>query len=355
MSEPTVFVFANADPEGRSNRRLEEAGCRLTYGDEAWQTPGCIYEDDMAAKAAESVAMTGTSIRSSPVNRRIIEGAQRLRIIAKCTVGTDDIDVEAATDLGVMVTHAPTQANWGGVAEGAMAMILTMLKRNREKDAHVKGGGWKHESLSGIYLGRRDEDGYAGLTVGIVGLGRIGGRMVELLKPWDVRLIVCDPFVEEEKFVRYGVEKVDLDTLLRESDIVSLHPTLNPTSRGMMGADQFRAMKRTALFVNTSRGGTQDEVALADAIEAGEIAGAALDVFRDEPMDRDSKLLRMGNEVLLSPHMISHNQGGGLGPGIEWAAEAVLTALRGEVPENVFNPNVIPRWRERFGGNALIG
>ena len=168
-----------------------------------------------------------------------------------------------------------------------MAMILTMLKRNREKDAHVKGGGWKHESLSGIYLGRRDEDGYAGLTVGIVGLGRIGGRMVELLKPWDVRLIVCDPFVEEEKFARYGVEKVDLDTLLRESDIVSLHPTLNPTSRGMMGADQFRAMKKTALFVNTSRGGTQDEIALADAIEAGEIAGAALDVFLDEPMDRD--------------------------------------------------------------------
>ena len=355
MSEPTVFVFANADLEGRSNRRMEEAGCRLVFGDEAWHIPGCVYEDDMAAKAAEAVAMTGTSIRSSPVNRRIIEGAQRLRIIAKCTVGTDDIDVEAATELGVLVTHAPTQANWGGVAEGAMAMILTMLKRNREKDAHVKAGGWKDDSLIGTYLGARDEDGYPGLTAGIIGFGRIGGRMVELLKPWHMRLIVCDPFVERGKFAEYGVERVDLDTLLAEADIVSMHPTLNPTSRRMMGAAQFRSMKQTALFVNTSRGGTMDEAALADAIEAGEIAGAALDVFLDEPMDRESRLLRMGNEVLLSPHMISHNHGGGLGPGIQWAAQAVLTALRGEVPDNVFNPDVLPRWRERFGGNALIG
>ncbi len=354
MSGPTVFVFANADREGKSNRRLTEAGCSLTFGDAAWLTPGCVYEDDMAAIAADSVAMTGTSIRSAPVSRRIIEGAQRLRIIAKCTVGVDDIDVEAATDLGIVVTHAPTQANWGGVAEGAMAMILTMLKRNREKDAFVKAGGWKDDSLIGTYLGRRDEDGYPGLTVGIVGFGRIGGRMVELLRPWGARLIVCDPYVGDDKFAGYGVERVDLDTLLREADIVSMHPTLNPSSRRMMGAAQFRAMKPTALFVNTSRGGTMDEAALADAIEAGEIAGAALDVFLDEPMDRDSKLLGMGNEVLLSPHMISHNRGGGLEPGIQWAAEAVLAALRGEVPDNVFNPDVLPRWRERFGGNALI-
>lgn len=354
MSEPTVFVFANADRGGHSNRKMEKAGCRLTYGDTAWLMPGCVYADEMAAKAAESVAMTGTSIRSAPVSRRIIEGAQRLRIIAKSTVGTDDVDVEAATELGVMVTHAPTQANWGGVAEGTMAMILTMLKRNREKDAHVKAGGWRDESLTGLYVGRRDEDGYPGLTVGIVGFGRIGGRLVELLKPWHARLIVCDPFVEDEKFAAYGVDRVDLDTLLGEADIVSIHATLNPTTRRMMGTAQFSAMKKTALFVNTSRGGTMDEIALADAIEAGEVAGAALDVFLDEPMDRNSKLLRMGNEVLLSPHMISHNQWGGPDTGIEWAVEAVLTALRGEVPDYVFNPDVLPRWRERFAGNALI-
>ena len=149
-------------------------------------------------------------------------------------------------------------------------MILTMLKRNREKDAHVKGGGWKHESLSGIYLGRREEDGYAGLTVGIVrfrphrrahggapqAVGRAPDRLRPLRRGGEIR--PCT-----------GVEKVDLDTLLRESDIVTLHPTLNPTSRGMMGAEQFRAMKKTALFVNTSRGGTQDEVALADAVRGG--------------------------------------------------------------------------------------
>ena len=355
MSQPNVFVFAVPDEFGQTGQVFEKAGCALAWGDESWLHPGCVYEDDMAALAAESSAMTGTSVRNAPINRRIMEGAQRLRIIAKCTVGTDDVDVDAATDLGILVTHAPTLSNWGGVAEGAMAMMLAVLKKNREKDALVKSGVWRHESMTGTYLGRRDEDGYPGITIGIVGLGRIGSRMAELLAPWHVRILACDPYIEDEKFIRYGVEKVDMATLLAESDVVSLHTTLTRETRSFFGTEQFRAMKPTALFMNTARGALVDQAALAEALANDEIAQAAIDAFIDEPLDADSPLRGFGDRVLLSAHNISHNRGSGLGPGIAWATQCVLAALRGEVPDHIFNPEAVPRWRDRFGGNALIG
>ena len=171
MTRPEVFVFAVPDEFGDTGATFERAGCALAWGDESWLHPGCVYEDDMAARAAAASAMTGTSVRNAPVTRRVLEGAQRLRIVAKCTVGTDDVDVDAASELGILVTHAPTLSNWGGVAEGAMAMMLAILKKSREKDALVKAGVWRHESMIGTYLGQRGEDGYPGIAVGIVGFG----------------------------------------------------------------------------------------------------------------------------------------------------------------------------------------
>ncbi len=354
MARPNVFVFAVPSEFGDTGAVFERAGCTLAWGDEGWLYPGCIYEEDMAALAAGASAMTGTSVRNAPITRTVMEGAQRLRVIAKCTVGTDDVDVDAASDLGILVTHAPTLSNWGGVAEGAMAMMLAMLKKSREKDRLVKAGVWRHESMTGTYLGRRSEDGYPGITIGIVGLGRIGGRMAELLGPWHVRLLACDPYVEDGKFVRCGVEKTDMATLLAESDVVTLHSTLTRETRGFFGAAQFEAMKPMALFMNTARGGLVDQDALADALAAGKIAGAAIDAFVDEPLAEDSRLRGFGDRVLLSAHNISHNRGSGLGPGIAWAAECVLDALRGRIPGHVFNPDCIPKWRERFADNALI-
>lgn len=355
MSQPSVFVFAVPEEFGQTGQVYEGAGCSLSWGQESWLHPGCVYEDDMAALASEASAMTGTSVRNAPINRRIMEGAQRLRIVAKCTVGTDDVDVDAAADLGILVTHAPTLSNWGGVAEGAMAMMLSVLKKNREKDALVKAGVWRHETMMGTYLGRREEDGYPGITIGIVGLGRIGSRMAELLAPWHVRLLACDPYIEDEKFARYGVEKVDMASLLAQSDVVTLHTTLTRETSGFFGAEQFAAMKPTALFMNTARGGLVDQDALADALATEEIAQAAIDAFIDEPLASDSPLRGFGDRVLLSAHNISHNQGSGLGPGIAWATQCVLAALRGDLPDHIVNPEAIPKWRDRFGGNALIG
>jgi phosphoglycerate dehydrogenase-like enzyme len=148
------------------------------------------------------------------------------------------------------------------------------------------------------------------------------------------------------------VTRVDLPTLLRESDVVSLHVVLTRETRHMIAGPQLALMKPTAVLINTSRGPCVQEPALIEALLRGRIAGAALDVFEEEPLSLDSPLRNLGDTVLLSPHMVSSNAGSGLGPGIRWATESVLCALRGEVPDNVYNKDVIPRWSSRFGGTS---
>ena len=353
MAAPKVFIFAPADPTEETHRRLEMAGCQLVLGKAGWHTPQGNNEDEMATMARDAVALVGTSIRSSPITRRIMASSDQLRILAKYTIGVDAVDVDAATELRILVTHGPTESNWGGVAEGTMAMILALLKRVRERDEHMKRGGWRLDELQGTYLGAR-QDGYPGITIGIVGLGRIGARLAMLLQPWRVRLLGCDPYVTRDRFALLGVQAVDLDTLLRESDVVTLHVTLTRETYHLIGAAELAKMKPTAVLINTSRGKVVDEAALADALNRDVIRAAALDVFEDEPLAQDSPLLRLGHKVLLSPHMVSSNLDSGLGPGIEWATESVLRALRGELPDNVYNKEVIPRWLERFGGRSVL-
>jgi phosphoglycerate dehydrogenase-like enzyme len=344
-----VFVFA---PTGDTVSLLRSSGCEVLEGKAGWHTPQGNNEPEMISMAADADALTGTSIRSSPITRNILQASRGLRIVAKSTVGVDDIDVDSATDLGILVTHAPTESNWGAVAEGTVAVILALLKRVRERDAHIKAGGWRDEKLHGTYLGRRLSDGYPGITLGIIGLGRIGGRVSQLFRPWNMRVIAYDPYIPDYRYLEFGVEPVDLDTLLRESDVVSMHVVLNKETRRMMGAEQFAKMKPSAIF-----GGAVDEAALAKALQEEQIRAAALDVFEDEPISRDSPLRHLGDKVLLSPHMISANQGGGLGGlggGAVWAAEAVLKALQGELPDHVFNTDAIPLWLERFGGRDIL-
>ncbi|OLC38780.1 MAG: hypothetical protein AUH81_03365 [Candidatus Rokubacteria bacterium 13_1_40CM_4_69_5] len=310
-------------------------------------------EAEMVRRAAGCDALMGTSIRNSPISKSVMESSDRLRIVAKFTIGTDDVDVEAATDLGILVTHGPTESNWGGVAEGTIAAMLTMLKRVRERDRHLKErGAWRDQRLQGTYVGSR-ADGYPGITLGLIGLGRIGSRVATLLRPWKVRILATDPYVPDVKFTEHGVQRVDLVTLLRESDVVSLHVVLTRETRHLIDAQQLALMKPTAMLINTSRGPCVREGALIEALLKGQIAGAALDVFEEEPLALDSSLRNLGDKVLLSPHMVSSNVGSGLGPGIRWAAESVLHALRGEVPDNVYNREVIPRWENRFGGKSV--
>ncbi|MGE0626922.1 MAG: NAD(P)-dependent oxidoreductase [Hyphomicrobiaceae bacterium] len=338
-----------------SEARLQEAGCEIVHGAAGWHTPQGNNEAEMIAMTSGADALMGTSIRSSPITRRIMEASETLRIVAKYTIGHDDIDVAAATDLGIIVTHSPTEANWGGVAEGTMAMMLALLKKVRERDEAMKAGRWRAESLQGTYLGHRMQDNYPGITVGIIGLGRIGRRLAELLKPWRVRLLACDPYCEIARFTLSGVIRTDLETLLRESDVVTMHCTLNDTTRKMMNAARFGLMKPTAVFINAARGDVVDEGALIEALRGDRIAGAALDVFEQEPLQPGSTLRELGHKVLLSAHMVSGNRNSGTRPGAIWAAQCVASALRGELPDNIVNPEVLPRWKQRFISKPLIG
>jgi phosphoglycerate dehydrogenase-like enzyme len=297
----------------------------------------------------------GATARPHRINRRVLETSDSLRLIAKCSIGVDDVDLDVATELGILVTHCPAETNWSGVAEGTVGMILGLLKMTRERDRQIKEGGWRNPPIQGTYMGAR-QDGYAGLTIGIVGLGRIGSRFADLMAPWRVNLLACDPYVDGSKFVHHNCIPADLETTLRESDIVSLHVTLDNETRHLIGAAELELMKSNAILINTARGPVIDEAALIEALQNDSIAGAALDVFEMEPLPADSGLRSLGDKVLLSPHMAPSNHGtnDGLGPGVEWATRSVMEALRGEVPSNVYNKEAIPLWRERFAGRSVL-
>lgn len=354
MSKPKILIFAQREEPPEILKTLENSGLELAYGDRTWQLPRGSHEDAFVAAARDAVALMGTSIRHTPVSRRVLEASQRLRVVAKYTVGVDDVDTEAATDLGIMVCHAPTEANCFGVAETTIALMLTLMKKIRERDADVRAGRWREQHNAADYVGSRVSDGYAGKTIGLVGLGRIGTRVANLLAPWRARVIAYDPYIAPAHFLIHGVTPVDYETLLREADVVSFHVVLTKETRFMLSEAQLQLMKPGAIVINTARGKVVDEKALAKAIEAGRLRGAAIDAFEEEPLPADSPLRQLGGRVLLSPHSASFTEGGELRPGISWATRSVLMALNGQVPDNVYNRDVIPRWKERFGGASVL-
>ncbi len=347
MSRPKLLIYRPVDETGASHRELEAAGCDVVVAEANADRARIV------TLARGAAALLGATFRGI-IDRELLTVSPELRVVAKYTIGVDDVDVDAATALGVLVTHSPTEANWGGVAEGAVAMLLAIVKRLRERDRHVKSGGWREPPFYGTYLGKRG-DGYPGITVGIVGLGRAGSRVAELLAPWGVRLLATDPYVEPQKFARYGAQRVDLDTLLAAADVVTLHCNLTAETHGLIDARRLELMKRSAVLVNTARGRVVDLDALCDALAAGRLAGAALDVLPEEPPAANARVLALGDRVLLSPHMVAANQGGTLGAAIPWATRATLAALRGELPDCVYNAEAVALWRRRFGGRPLLG
>jgi phosphoglycerate dehydrogenase-like enzyme len=355
---PKVFMFA---PTGNSHEYLEANGCEVALGKDDWHEPGGNHEPEIVGMARGAVAMAGTSMRASPITRNVLEASPELRIVAKATVGVDDIDVDAATEMGILVTHAPVESNWGNIAELTVTFMLGLLKGLQEQDATIKDGGWWSEK-QGKYVGSRQSDGYAGITLGIIGLGRIGGRVAQLMRPWNINILAYDPYVPDYRFLEFGAKPTDLGTLLRQSDVVTVHVVLNKETRHMMSTAQFAMMKPTAYFINTSRGEAVDEQALCDALEEGVIAGAGLNAFEEEPLSADSPLRRLGNKVLLRPHGGTPLRAPGAevtvgrtsGQNTEWVNTDILKALRGELPTHIFNNEAVPRWLERFGGKPAV-
>src|SRR6476620_12349768 len=153
MSKPKILIFAPREEPPETINALEGLGCELVFGDRAWQLPRSKHEDAVIEAARGAVALMGTSMRHTPISRRIMQASQRLRIVAKYTVGVDDIDTEAATELGIMVCHAPTESNCFGVAETTIAFMLSLLKKVAERDADVRAGKWREPHMATTYRG----------------------------------------------------------------------------------------------------------------------------------------------------------------------------------------------------------
>ncbi|MDP6175553.1 MAG: NAD(P)-dependent oxidoreductase [Rhodospirillales bacterium] len=354
MAKPIVEIFQPVDESGASHDRLRDAGIDLVLPEGTWADRANIPGSVEANFNPGAVVAAGVSSRSNLLTAKTLDGSPDLRMVVYYTVGYDNVDFDAAIEKGVLIVHSPTESNWGGVAEGVFAYILAMLKKVRERDKWVKDGQWRDPSLMGTYLGARQIDDYPGLTVGIIGLGRIGGRLADLMAPWRMNLIAYDPYIDDSVYVHHNVKKVGLDTLLRESDIVTVHCVLSKETMNFIGAEEIAKMKPTAILANHARGMIVDVDALFDALDKDQIAGAVLDVLPEEPPDPQSPILGLGEKLLISPHMVAGNKGTGLMMAVPWVEKAILDVLGGEIPKHVVNEDVLPLWKERFAGKSLI-
>ena len=262
-------------------------------------------------------------VRSAKVTAEILRRASRLRVVAKHGVGVDNIDIAAAQAQGVVVTYTP-EANAQSVAEHAIALTLALARRLRSVAEDGHGGAWRsRESYMGWEL--------HGKTLGVAGYGRVGRALARMCRAaFDTRVFVFDPYVTIGTSADGTEQVANLTDLLAQADIVSLHLPLTPQSRGLIGAAQLKAMKKTAVIINTSRGEVIDEAALVTSLARGEIAGAGLDVFAHEPPDLATDLFRLPN-VVATPHI-----GGLTAEAFErmgmTAAEDVRRVLLGERP-----------------------
>ena len=315
--------------QGRATR--DYADCQAAVA----HVPARMTALPFVAAEAEIIARTRDAdalvVSSSPVTRGVMSALEGLKVVVRTGVGYDIIDVPAATELGVIVVNIPDI--WiREVANHAVALLLALNRKIVTLDGQIHAGVWS----SGV-PGERTGSIH-GETVGIVGLGNIGTAFARRIAAFETTVIAHDPYVEEARFKALGVERVSLEDLAARSDYVSVHTLLNAETRHLIGEAFFRRMKPTAILINTSRGPVVDERALAAALEAKQLAGAALDVWEKEPVALDNPLLKMDN-VIATPHAAYFSS-----PAVAQVprrcGKEIARVLTGQRPLNVVNPDV---------------
>ncbi len=274
------------------------------------------------------------SLLTDPIDEEVFDAAPKLRIVSQYAVGYDNIKVEEATKRGIYVTNTPGVLT-ETVADFTFALMLAVARRVVEADRYVREGKWKVGWHPLMMVGT---DVY-GATLGIVGLGRIGSAVARRAKGFNMRVIYYDVVRREDLEKELGIEYVSLDKLLEESDYVSLHTPLTPQTYHLIGEEQLKKMKKTAFLINTARGKVVDQKALYKALKEGWIAGAGLDVFEQEPISPDDPLLELDN-VVLAPHAASASYET-RSRMAEMVADNLIAFLKGEVPPNLVNKDVV--------------
>jgi D-3-phosphoglycerate dehydrogenase len=260
---------------------------------------------------------------ATKVTRDLIERATQLRAIGRAGVGVDNVDIVAATERGIAVYNAPG-ANTIAAAELTMALLISVARRIPAAEASLRAGNWDRAAFKGVEL--------RGKTMGLIGAGRIGGEVALRCQAFGMPVIVYDPYLTDERADELGVELLGLDDVLDLCDFISIHVPLTEETRGICGRDAFKRMKPTAFVVNASRGGVLDEEALAEALVNGEIAGAALDVYQDEPLPADSPL-RDAPNLVLTPHLGASTAEAQVGVATEVAAKIETLLTTGDSSE----------------------
>ena len=256
----------------------------------------------------------GLIVNLAPITAKVIGNMTKCKCVSRYGVGYDNVDTDALKEKGVFLANVPGYCV-EDVSDHAMALLLDCVRKVARKDRLVRQGQW---NLTGIQPCFR----LTGKTVGLVGFGMIARIVHRKLSGFNLgRVLITDPFVSAENAKKAGVESVDLETLCRESDFISVHAPLLPATRGMIGAEQFKLMKPTAGLINTSRGPLIDENALAVALKTGEIACGAIDVFGNEPLEADSPLRELEN-ITLSDHA-------------GWYSEESMVELKTEAANNI--------------------
>lgn len=308
----TPRSFAEYDPSLRTE--LEAAVDDVLYNDKG-----------RALRAEELMQMLadrdGLIAGLDEINRAAIEAAPRLKVIARYGVGVDNVDLQAASERGVIVTNTPG-ANAFSVAELTIGLMLALARSIPHADRSTKSGRWPR--LSGRSL--------AGKTIGLIGLGSVGREVARRLTPFDCTLMAFDPLVEPEQARSLGVEWVNRGALLEEADILTLHCPLTPQTHDMVDSEFLTSMKTGALLINTARGELVDESALAEALASEQLGGAALDTLRQEPPAPDNPLLNF-DQVIVTPHTGAHTDGAANAMG-RLAVADCLAVLSGNEPEH---------------------
>lgn len=287
-----------------------------------------------------NVAPAQAIIASSAItyDAALLDAAPRLRIIARGGIGLDNVDVEAATQRGIAVCNTPDGPT-ESTAEHTVAMMLALAKRIKQGNVNLAAG--QFGPRTGL-LGSEVQ----GKTLGLIGLGRIGRRVAEICRlGLQMRVLAYDPFVSAERAGELGVGLADLDTVIAEADVLSLHLPLTPDTRHLIDRERIALMKDGAYLLNLARGPLVDEAALLDALEAGKLAGAGLDAFETEPLPADSPW-RDHPDVIATPHTASVTAEGRARTDV-MAVQEVLAFFNGQRPANVVNPEVLDQGAER--------
>jgi D-3-phosphoglycerate dehydrogenase len=289
----------------------------------------CKTEEELIRNCKDADALLNQYAKITP---NVIENLKHVKIIARYGIGVDNVNLDAATKKGIFVTNVVYDIC--DVADHTIALMLALTRKLFFVNKSIKKLEWDWKKFHPITR-------IKGKTIGIIGLGRVGRQVAKRIRGFDVNLLVCDPYIPVDVFKTYNAKRVDYETLLKQSDIVTLHVPLNDETRHMISTNQLKKMKKTAILINCARGGIVDEKALYKALLGKEIVGAGLDVLEQEPIRKDNPLLGLDN-VIITPHMGWYSEDA-VDEVQRIAAEQVLQCLQGKVPTNLVNKDVLKK------------